>query len=66
MTDPGFGDFEEADAFDTARADPEQVARKLAALGDGKAWDKMTASQRFDRIVLASRLLDWLRREGAT
>jgi hypothetical protein len=65
VTDPGFGDFEPADAFDTARADPEQVARKLAELGGGKEGDRLTSGQRFDRIMIADRLLTWLRREGA-
>ena len=70
MTD--FGDYETADAFDTEPADPEQVARKLQTLrvAEGLSttnWDDdLTDGAKLVRIVVVGRLLDWLRRQGAT
>lgn len=63
MTD--FGDYETDDAFDTAPADPEQVARKLYAL-EGGVWDELDANQRAGRLAVIVLLLAWLRRQGAT
>lgn len=69
MTD--FGDFTDADAFDTAPADPEQVARKLQRLrvDAGLAlddWDALTDAQRSATVAVIVLLLAWLRRQGAT
>lgn len=68
MTD--FGDFENDDAFDTAPADPEQVARKLQRLRVGAGlsldeWDALTDEQRLASVGVIVRLLAWLRRQGA-
>lgn len=57
------GDFEEADAFDTAPPDPEQVAIKLVAL-DGGGWDDLPADEKARRITVIVALLAWLRRQG--
>ena len=59
----GFGDYEDADAYDVADPDPEQVARKLAAL-EGIDWDDMTPQWRVFRIDRMVRLLAWLHRQG--
>ena len=69
MTD--FGDFTDDDAFDTAPADPEQVAVKLHRYrrDDGLEdadWDELDDGERLVRIAIIRRLLDWLRRQGAT
>jgi hypothetical protein len=69
MTD--FGDFDEADAYDTAPADPEQVARKIQRLRqelgiESGAWGSLEPAGQRKRIEVARRLLDWLRRQGAT
>lgn len=66
-----FGDFENDDAFDTAPADPEQVARKLQRLrlDAGLAmddWDDLTDEQRHATLAVVVLLLAWLRRQGAT
>jgi len=58
-----FGDFDDDDAFDTADPDPEQVARKIAAL-EGLAWSNVPDEWRAARIAAAARLLAWLRRQG--
>ena len=58
------GDFEEADAYDTAPPDPERVALKLAQY-QGDRWDDLTVEQRADRVRIIARLLAWLRRSGA-
>ncbi len=57
------GDFEEADAYDTAPPDPEQVARKLAAL-EGGGWDDLPADEQTRRRQVIGDLLAWLRRQG--
>jgi hypothetical protein len=49
-----FGDYDPADAYDTAPADPVQVARKLRALYDAG----------HDDVAVAVLLLAWLRRGG--
>ena len=54
------GDFEPADAFDVAPPDPVQVARKFAALEDGRWADLDDA----ERVAVFAALLAWLRREG--
>lgn len=69
MTDSFFGDFDDDDAFDREPPDPEQVARKLLRYRmeiDGSAdWDDLTDDQRQREIVAITRLLAWLRRQGA-
>lgn len=65
----GFGDWEPDDSFDTAEADPEQVARfiqRLRVLLDlaDADWDDFTDEQRQRRIELAVRLIAWGRRSG--
>jgi hypothetical protein len=64
MSDSGFGDFEDADAFDTAPPDAEQVARKLAEY-NGDNWDELTDEQQAGRVAVLVLLLAWLRRQGA-
>ena len=59
-----FGDFEDADAYDTAPADPEQVAIRLHQY-EGGVWDDLTADQRAARVQIIVRLFAWLRRQGA-
>lgn len=66
-----FGDFEEADAFDTAPADPEQVARRLQRLRlayglTTDRWEDLTEEERRATIPVIILLLAWLRRQGAT
>jgi len=61
----GFGDYEDADAFDTAPADPEQVARKLVEL-DGGDWRDLDDEHQARRIAIVVALLAWLRRQGST
>jgi len=66
----GFGDFEEADAFDTEPADAEQVARRLHRYRreDGREpaeWDDLAEYERVALVAIVRRLLDWLRRQGA-
>ena len=65
-----FGDFDEDDALDTEPADPEQVARKLHGYFrehgvEPIEWDDLTNDQRVMRIFVVTRLLAWLRRQGA-
>jgi type II secretory pathway component PulM len=64
-----FGDFEEADAFDTDQPDPEQVAIKISRLRrdhglDVDDWEELSETQRQVRIQIAERLIAWLRRQG--
>ena len=54
------GDFEPADAFDVAPPDPEQVARKFAALEGGRYEDPVDPA----RVAAFAALLAMLRREG--
>jgi hypothetical protein len=66
-----FGDFTDDDAFDTAPADAEQVARKLQRFRidaglDGTAWGALEPDERTRLVEVALRLLAWLRRAGAT
>ncbi len=68
-TNADFGDFTDDDAFDTAEADPEQVAIKLNRLRrerglDVDDWEELTDQQRQVRIEVVDRLLTWLRRQG--
>lgn len=65
-----FADFEVDDAFDTEPADPEQVARKLHRLRREQGrelvdWDTLPPSERAVLVHIITRLLDWLRRQGA-
>jgi hypothetical protein len=66
-----FADFEDDDAFDTEPADPEQVARKLhrlrrdEGLDDGLDWDQLNPIKQVLLILIVTRLLDWLRRQGS-
>ena len=62
--DMSIGDFEPDDAYDTAPADPEQVARKLVEL-EGGAWANLSYEQRDARIAVIALLLGWLRRQGS-
>ena len=69
VTDPDFGDYEPDDAFDTAEADPEQVAIKLQRLRreeglDVDDWEELTDVQKAVRIAIIVRLLAWFRRQG--
>ena len=57
------GDFEEADAFDTAPADPEQVARRYRQY-EGGTWEGLTDEDRAHRVSIVALLLVWLRRQG--
>lgn len=59
-----FGDFDDDDAFDTAPADAEQVARKLHELEGGR-WRNLTDEQQAARVAILVLLLAWLRRSGA-
>ena len=64
-----FGDFEDDDAFDVEPADPEQVARKLHGWlrDDGLEladWDVLDLAEQTLRIIIAARLLSWLRLQG--
>jgi hypothetical protein len=66
-----FGDFDADDAFDTAPADPEQVARKLHRLRMARGfefgpWDRLGEPERGELIAIVADLLAWLRRQGAT
>lgn len=65
-----FGDFDDDDAYDTATADPEQVAVKIQRLRheygiDAGDWDALDHAARILRIGMAARLLAWLRRQGS-
>jgi hypothetical protein len=73
VTSPDFGDYDEADAFDTAEADPEQVAiflqklRRRVKLGrriDHHDWDDLDADDRERLTEIAERFLAWFRRNG--
>jgi hypothetical protein len=59
----GFGDHVPDDTFDTAEADPEQLARKLAVL-EGIDWDAMTDDWRRVRLARMVRFVEWLTRSG--
>lgn len=66
-----FGDFDPLDAFDTAPADPEQVARRLHRLrrDDGfeiADWDDLSPADRGSLIQIIAVLLAWLHRQGAS
>lgn len=65
-----FGDFDDDDAFDTAPADPEQVARKLQRIRaeygqETIRWEELDDAGRAVRIAVVTLLLAWLRRQGA-
>ena len=65
-----FGDFDESDAYDTAAADPEQVARKLHQLRRREGfeiaeWSDLTPADRTALVLIVAALLAWLRRQGA-
>jgi hypothetical protein len=70
MSDAAFGDWEPDDSFDTAEADPEQVAIKLEKLrnefhlGNGDGWDDLNEGQRQRRVEMVVRFLEWWRRQG--
>ena len=64
-----FGDFDDDDAYDTAPADPEQVARKLHELRRGEGleaggWDTLSELERARRILVVGALIVWGRRQG--
>ena len=66
----GFGDFDDDDAYDTAPADPEQVARKLQRLRldlglERDDWDDLTEEHRVAATLAVAILLAWLKRQGA-
>ena len=58
-----FGDHEPDDTFDTAEADPEQVAKKLHNLEGGR-WSALSEEEQRNRVELMVRLIAWLRRSG--
>lgn len=65
-----FGDFDPDDAFDTEPADPEQVARKLHGYRQEDEpglpdWDDLSNIDKAILVNRLSRLLAWLRRQGA-
>jgi hypothetical protein len=67
MTD--FGDHTDADSFDTAPADPEQVAIRLHRLRQGNGlesgdWEDLDLAEQTLRIIIIATLLAWLRRGG--
>jgi hypothetical protein len=66
-----YGDYDPDDAYDTAAADPEQVARKLHALRldvnlepTVALWGELSDQQRQRRIAVVVRFLEWWRRQG--
>jgi hypothetical protein len=64
-----FGDHEPADAYDTAAADPEQVARRLHELRrrdglESVPWDELSKPHRARIVMVVAALLAWGRREG--
>ena len=66
-----FGDFDPDDALDTEPADPEQVARKLHRYRQEDEpmlanWDELDAGERVLIIGRITRLLAWMKRQGAT
>jgi len=69
--DGGF-DFELDDAYDTAPADPTQVAIRLhvyridGGLEPNVDWDDLELETRIMRVEVVARLLDWLRGSGVT
>lgn len=65
------GDHDQADAFDTAPADPEQVARQVHRLRhreglERAAWGELSVAQRARAVLVAAALLAWWRRSGLT
>lgn len=71
-----FGDFDEADAFGTEPADPEQVARKFheierdLRLLDGQEpgpefWEVEDVGLRDLRVAVVAIVLAWLHRQGS-
>lgn len=67
-----FGDFDPADALDHEPADPEQLARKLHEVRREMEvdaiippWDALGSDRRIVLIAVATRVLAWLRRQGA-
>ena len=66
-----FGDFDEDDAFGTEPADPEQVAiflhrlRRDEGLDDGKDWDELNPMQQVLLILIVTKVLAWLQRQGS-
>jgi hypothetical protein len=70
MSDIPFGDWEDDDAFDREPADPEQVAIFLHRLRrdedlEGVDWDELNSMQQVLLVLIISKLLDWLRRQGS-
>lgn len=65
-----FGDYDDNDAFDTAPPDPLQVAIKLHRLRQEREresvdWESLSDSERLILVAIVSRLIEWLRRQGA-
>ena len=64
-----FGDFDDPDAFDTAPADPEQVARRLHELRRREGfeivdWEALDDVERLALVQVVAALLMWLHRQG--
>jgi hypothetical protein len=64
-----YGDYDTDDSYDTASADPEQVARKLHQLRqiEGREdfdWEDLDDSERGVRVLIMALLLAWGRRQG--
>jgi hypothetical protein len=65
-----FGDWSDDDSFDTAPADPEQVARVLHRMRyerglETAEFGELTLAQQTLLFAVASALLSWMRRQGA-
>lgn len=71
MTDPiDFGDIEDDDVFDTdTTIAPEQLARRLHRLRrhagrESIDWHDLDEDERRALVEIATRLVEWLRKEG--
>ena len=71
---PDFGDWDPLDSLDTEPPDPFQVAVKLQALRreadlsrrvDSHDWDDLDADDREKLVAIMTKLIGWLRRQGA-
>jgi hypothetical protein len=64
-----FGDHDQADTFDTARPDPEQVARRLHQYRrdeglEAVGWDDLAPPLRARLVLVAAAVVAWLARSG--